>query len=153
MSTIVLTLPEEPDARHNGAGCCLADGTNTGDLVPVGSHPVAGRRDDREQLPDASASILPVRDDKIGGDRLHERRELLATVPPRTLRAVPSHLDMGALPGHREALHQEGVAFNSRASWQPEHGSWKVIEGIDLDGDDLDVALEFTGDLFVRTVF
>ena len=39
------------------------------------------------------------------------------------------------------------------AFWQVEHGSWKVIGGVDLDGDGLDVALEFTADLLVRTVF
>ena len=48
---------------------------------------------------------------------------------------------------------QNALLTATRASWQSEHGSWKVVGGIDLDGDGLDVALEFTGDLLVRTVF
>jgi len=48
---------------------------------------------------------------------------------------------------------QNALLTATRASWQSEHGSWKVVGGIDLDGDGLDVALELTGDLLVRTVF
>ena len=48
---------------------------------------------------------------------------------------------------------QNALLTASRASWQQEHSSWRVAGGVDLDGDDLTVAIELTGDLLVRTVF
>jgi len=48
---------------------------------------------------------------------------------------------------------QSALLTATRATWQAEHGSWKVSGGLDLDGEELVVAIEFTGDLLVRTVF
>jgi hypothetical protein len=48
---------------------------------------------------------------------------------------------------------QNALLTASYARWQEEHGSWRITGGVDLDGDDLSVAIEFTGDLLVRTVF
>jgi hypothetical protein len=48
---------------------------------------------------------------------------------------------------------QNAILTATRAFWQADHLSWKVVGGVDLDGDGLDVALELTGDLLVRTVY
>jgi len=48
---------------------------------------------------------------------------------------------------------QSALLTATRASWQQEHSSWRVTGGSDLDGDDLTVAVEFTGELLVRTMF
>ena len=48
---------------------------------------------------------------------------------------------------------QNALLTATSAFWQVEHGSWKVVGGVDLDGDDLDVALELKADLLIRTVF
>lgn len=70
-------------------------------------------------------------------------------------RVQPNHhaLDRMEERGAVLADVQNALLTATGASWQAEHGSWKVVGGVDLDGDGLNVALEFTSDLLVRTVF
>jgi hypothetical protein len=43
---------------------------------------------------------------------------------------------------------------SSRGSeWQPDHQTWKVTGGTDLDGDDLTCAVDIEDDIIVVTIF
>lgn len=41
----------------------------------------------------------------------------------------------------------------SRATWQPDHQTWKVAGGTDRDGDDLTLAVVVEADVVVVTLF
>jgi len=84
--------------------------------------------------------------------------------PTQALSAAQAAARVGRLKfsGHaRQRMKERGateqhvnraVITATRASWQPEYGTWLLYGGTDLDGDDLQVAVELNGVPMIRTV-
>jgi hypothetical protein len=58
--------------------------------------------------------------------------------------------------GERGATYEDvkrALVTARRAVWQDDHGTWRVVGGVDLDGDELQVAVDVQADVIVVTVF
>ena len=47
----------------------------------------------------------------------------------------------------------KGILTATRAGYQTNHENWKLTGGVDLDGDDMIIVVDFVGDLLVITIW
>jgi hypothetical protein len=48
---------------------------------------------------------------------------------------------------------QRALTTATSATWQPDHETWRVGGGVDLDGDELTVVVDVEADVIVVTLF
>jgi hypothetical protein len=48
---------------------------------------------------------------------------------------------------------QHAITAATSATWQPDHETWRVDGGVDLDGDELTVVVDVEADVIVVTLF